>query len=295
MIFIQRFKAVSELIRLEKPYGTLLLLLPTLWALTLASDGIPSMKLLLVFTIGTFLMRSAGCVMNDLADQDLDRWVARTKERPLASQRISQKEAFLVLFVFLILSASLLLFLNPLTRFLSFVGLGLAALYPFTKRMTHLPQMVLGIAFAWGPLMAWTAVRNSIELPCILIFLATLCWTMGYDTIYALLDKDDDLKIGIKSTAIFFGKNTWVALGALFALTFLFLFWVGLLTQRTFIYYVFLFLIALGFIYQVHKIKTNPEFPLTFTLFKSHVGIGTLVLAGILLDIWNQQRTGGFS
>ncbi|HEX9756539.1 MAG TPA: 4-hydroxybenzoate octaprenyltransferase [Nitrospiria bacterium] len=288
------WKTISELIRLDRSYGTLLLLLPTLWALILASEGVPSMKLLLVFTVGTFLMRSAGCVVNDMADQKIDRWVARTKERPLASQRISQKEALMVLFVFLLLSASLLFFLNPLTRFLSFVGLGLAMIYPFTKRITHYPQLVLGIAFAWGPLMAWAAVRNSIELPCIFIFLATLCWTMGYDTIYALLDKNDDQKIGIKSTAILFGEKTWVALGTFFALTFLFLFWVGLLTQRTFVYYVFLFLIAPSFIYQVYKIKTNPESPLAFTLFKSHVGIGTLVLIGILLDFWNQQQTGAF-
>ena len=295
MIINSQIKAISDLIRLDRPYGTLLLLLPTLWALALASEGFPTLKLFLVFSIGAFLMRSAGCILNDLADQELDRGVSRTRERPLAARRLSARDALWVLFVFLLLSALLLFFLNPLTRILSLVGLGVAILYPFMKRVTHYPQMVLGIAFAWGPLMAWTEVRNAIEWPCILIFLATFFWTTGYDTIYALMDKEDDLKVGIKSTALYFGDQTWLALTVLFGLTALSLLGVGWLTQRTLIYYLFILLIGFGFIRQIHRIKTDPQSPSAFALFKSHVGIGTLVLAGILLDILKQNHPGAMS
>jgi len=289
-----RIKVFLELIRFPRPYGTLLLLFPTLWSLIIASQGSPSLKLTVVFCLGTFLMRSAGCVMNDLADQDLDRWVSRTRERPLPSHRISRREAWISLFLLLSLAASLLFFLNPFTRFLSLVGLGVTLLYPYAKRVTHLPQLVLGFAFAWGSIMAWSAVRNTIELPCILIFLATITWTMGYDTIYAMLDRKEDQKIGIKSTALLFGNRTWLALGALFGLTSIFLLLLGLQTTRTSIYYFSLLLMGFCFIYQIIKVKENPNPELTFILFKSHVGIGILVLVGILLDFWNQQQKGIF-
>jgi 4-hydroxybenzoate polyprenyltransferase len=227
--------------------------------------------------------------MNDLADRELDCWVSRTKKRPLPSKRITTGGALVVLGILLTLAALLLLFLDPFTRWLSLGGLAIAILYPFTKRYIHFPQLVMGIAFGWGALMAWTAVRHTLELPALLIFAATLFWATGYDTIYALLDRDDDIKVGIKSTAILFKRYTWIALAALFGLASLFLLLLGLRTERTSIYYFTLVLITLSFGYQVFKVRGNPDEPMTFSLFKSHVGIGMLVLTGILLDFWRQR------
>ncbi len=289
----QRWEAIVDLIRLDRPYGTLLLLLPVLWSLMIASEGLPTLTLILIFSSGAFLMRSAGCVMNDLADRDLDRRVSRTKERPLPSRRMTTGEALVVLGILLTLAALLLFFLDPLTRWLSLGGLAVAGLYPFTKRYIHLPQLIMGIAFGWGALMAWTAVRHTLELPALLTFAATLFWATGYDTIYALLDRDDDIKVGIKSTAILFGRYTWIALAALFGLASFFLLLLGLRTERASIYYFTLVLITLSFGYQVFKVRGNPDKPMTFSLFKSHVGIGVLVLAGIALDFWTQRWTGG--
>ncbi len=201
----QRLPLYAEVMRLPRPIGIYLLLWPTLWAVWIAAHGKPSIKIVLIFTLGVVLMRSAGCVINDWADRHFDGQVARTKERPIASGRLPAREA-LYLFVFLIAcSASLLLFLNWTTFFWSFSALALASLYPFMKRFTYLPQLVLGAAFSWAIPMAFVAQNQPPSTLCWLLYAANLLWTVAYDTQYAMADRDDDLKIGVKSTAILFG------------------------------------------------------------------------------------------
>jgi 4-hydroxybenzoate polyprenyltransferase len=195
------------LIRFDKPIGTLLLLWPTLWALWMASGGMPSFKLLIIFTLGTFLMRSAGCVINDYADRHWDGAVERTAQRPLATGKVTEKEALLLFAALCALAFVLVLFTNTLTVYLSFVAVAIAALYPFMKRYTHLPQAVLGAAFSMGIPMSFAAVQNQLPIAGWLIFIAALMWTVAYDTFYAMVDRDDDLKVGIKSTAILFGDD----------------------------------------------------------------------------------------
>jgi 4-hydroxybenzoate polyprenyltransferase len=195
------------LIRFDKPIGTLLLLWPTLWALWMASGGMPSFKLLIIFTLGTFLMRSAGCVINDYADRHWDGAVERTAQRPLATGKVTEKEALLLFAALCTLAFVLVLFTNTLTVYLSFVAVAIAALYPFMKRYTHLPQAVLGAAFSMGIPMSFAAVQNQLPIAGWLIFIAALMWTVAYDTFYAMVDRDDDLKVGIKSTAILFGDD----------------------------------------------------------------------------------------
>ena len=194
-----------QLMRLDKPIGILLLLWPTLWALWIAAEGIPGWGVLLVFLVGVVVMRSAGCIINDFADRELDRHVQRTAERPITSGAITSREA-LTLFAVLVLVAFLLvLTMNTLTILLSFGAVGLATLYPFMKRYTHLPQLFLGAAFGWAVPMAFAAVTGAVPFAAWLLFLATLCWAVVYDTMYAMADREDDLKVGIRSTAILFG------------------------------------------------------------------------------------------
>ena len=194
-----------RLMRLDRPVGTLLLLWPTLAALVMAADGIPPLYLIVIFTVGTFTMRSAGCVINDYADRKVDGAVKRTKDRPLVTGAINEQQA-LSLFIGLVAgSGSLILFLNTTTQLLAVAGLGLAVIYPFMKRHTHLPQVVLGAAFSWGILMAWSAQGLGVPREAGLLFIGSLFWIVAYDTEYAMVDRDDDLIVGIKSTAILFG------------------------------------------------------------------------------------------
>ncbi len=194
-----------ELMRFHRPIGSLLLLWPTLWSLWLAAGGVPSLKNLVIFVLGVFFMRSAGCVINDYADRDFDGLITRTKTRPLASGKITNKEA-LSLFVLLgSIAFILVLFTNLLTIGMSFIGLLLASCYPFMKRYTYYPQVILGMAYSWSVVMAFTAETNSLPKELWLIYIAVVVWTVAYDTFYALADREDDLKVGIKSTAILFG------------------------------------------------------------------------------------------
>ena len=186
---------VAQLIRLPNQTGTYLLMLPTLWTLVLASRGIPPAELVIIFAAGSFLMRSAGVVLNDMADRSIDRHVTRTQTRPLASGLLGIPEAIATLIVLLALTVGLLTFLNRFTVLLSPVALLLAALYPFSKRYIHLPQAVLGLAFGWGVIMAWAAVRNTLDAPVWLIYAATICWAIAYDTTYALQDQADDFGV----------------------------------------------------------------------------------------------------
>ena len=201
------------LMRVDRPIGTLLLMWPALWALWIAGQGRPDPYVTLVFVLGVFIMRSAGCVINDFADRDLDPHVARTRERPLAAGRVSPREA-LVLFVLLCLAAfALVLTLNRLTLLLSLVALPLAAIYPFMKRFTYLPQVHLGIAFGWAVPMAFAAETDSVPPVAWLILTGVVLWAVAYDTMYAMVDRDDDIYVGVKSTAILFGELDRLMIG----------------------------------------------------------------------------------
>ncbi len=202
----QKIRLYAELIRFDKPIGVYLLLWPTLWALAIAGEGSPDLWVLGVFVVGVFLMRSAGCAINDYVDRDIDRHVARTKDRPLTSGRISEKEVLLVFAVLSLLAFLLVLSLNQFTIWLSIGGLLLAASYPFMKRLHYLPQVHLGAAFGWAVPMAFAAQTGSLPKEAWLLYVATLVWTVAYDTMYSMVDREDDLKIGIKSSAILFGE-----------------------------------------------------------------------------------------
>src|SRR3990170_3964300 len=282
---MEKLKAVADLIRLDKQYGTLLLMMPVLWSLVLASEGRPSLKHIVIFVFGSFIMRSAGCVINDMADRKFDRFVERTKERPLASGRLRMTEAGAVLCILLLIALTLVLSLNRLSILLSLIALLLTGVYPFTKRIVNTPQLFLGTAFGWGAIIAWGAVRNEVALPSFLIFLATIFWATGYDTIYALIDIDDDIKIGVKSTAILFGGYTWFALAIIFLLTIFILLVIGRISNLGNIYLFSLFLITIGFMYQVFQVKRGVEREGLLRLFKSHVWIGIIVLIGIVSDL----------
>lgn len=202
----QKWDVYSRLTRIDRPIGTLLLMWPCLMALMLAAGGMPDLKVLIIFIIGVVIMRACGCIINDYADRDLDSFVERTKSRPLASGEISTKEA-LILFVVLGLSAfGLVLLLNGLVVKLSVVGIILTIIYPFTKRITNMPQMFLGVVWSWSIPMAYAAQTGEVPIEAWWLFAANWCWTVAYDTMYAMVDRDDDLKVGIKSTAILFGK-----------------------------------------------------------------------------------------
>ena len=204
-----------RLMRLDRPVGTLLLLWPTLAALWLAAGGVPPAVLLTVFVLGTFLMRSAGCVINDIADRKVDPHVARTRNRPLATGEVSLGQAVGLFALLCAVTASLLLFLNDAARLLAIAGLGVAVVYPFLKRWTNLPQVGLGVAFSWGILMAFAAVTESVPPAGWVLFAASAAWIVAYDTLYAMTDRDDDLKVGVKSTAILFGRHDRAAVAVL--------------------------------------------------------------------------------
>lgn len=273
----------ASLIRLKNQAGTLLLALPSLWALVLASDGAPSPWLLLIFLFGAFLMRSAGVIMNDLADQSFDRQVERTKNRPLASEALHPIHALICLGCFLSVALFLLVFLNSLTRWLSPVALTLAAFYPFTKRFFHLPQFFLGLAFGWGTIMAWAATQNQLTLSAWLLFAATTLWALAYDTIYALQDRDDDVHVGVKSSAILFGSYVWIAVGIIEILMIGVLALVGWLEHLNLAFYGGLAGLA-GFLsQQVWRLREEISPTEAFAMFKQHVGMGFVILIGIWL------------
>lgn len=271
-----------QLMRLDKPIGTYLLLWPTWWALWLASEGVPALTMLLVFSLGVVLMRAAGCVINDYADRHWDGAVERTKQRPLASGAVSAKEALQLFALLVLLSALLLLWLNWQTVLLSVVALALAAVYPFMKRYTHLPQVVLGAAFSWGMPMAFMAIQ--LQLPAILwlLYAANLLWTVAYDTYYALVDRPDDVKVGIKSTAILFGQQALPIIALLQLLTLLLLGAVGYLAQLHPVYYLSLAAAAACFVYQYRLAKASREG--CFRAFLHNHYVGMLVFAGIALS-----------
>ena len=282
---VDRFEQYAYLIRLDRPIGAYLLLWPTLWALWIAAEGWPDTLVLFVFVTGVFLMRSAGCAINDFADRDIDPHVERTKNRPLAAGRISVKESLLV-FASLSISAFLLvLLMNSLTIYLSFVGIALAASYPFMKRFHYMPQVHLGAAFGWAAPMAYTAQANEITSVTWLLFMATVLWATAYDTMYAMADIKDDLKIGVKSTAILFGDADKIIIGLLQALLMLDLLLIGQQSEMGLFYYLGL-LLATGFaVYQQYLIKDRkPE--LCVKAFINNNWFVMAIFTGIFIDYW---------
>lgn len=271
-----------QLMRLEKPIGTYLLLWPTWWALWLSAEGVPPLHLLLVFTAGVILMRAAGCVINDYADRHWDGAVERTKQRPLASGAVSGTEAMQLFVLLLLLSASLLLFLNWQTVLLSVVAVVLASVYPFMKRYTHLPQVVLGAAFSWGMPMAFMAIQLQLPPLLLLLYFANLFWTVAYDTYYALVDRPDDVQVGIKSTAILFGRYALPIIALLQLVSLVLLALAGILAELHPIFYLSLALSAGCFVYQYMIARHSREG--CFAAFLHNHYVGMLIFAGIALS-----------
>jgi len=275
--------AYFRLMRFDKPIGIYLLLWPTLWGLFLAKRGIPDIDLLIIFTLGVILMRSAGCVINDFADRKIDKFVMRTKNRPLTSGEVSEKGA-LILFSFLILmSFGLVLMTNFLTVQLSIVAVFLATLYPFVKRWSNLPQFVLGSAFAMSVPMAFSATLDEIPFSAWLVFLATIIWTVIYDTIYAMVDREDDLKINVKSTAILFGKYDLIIIFLLHLLLIALLVMISQEFQMGNYFNMAIVLATLLMIYHQHLIKDRDRAK-CFKAFLNNHYIGIVILLGIVLS-----------
>ena len=276
--------AYIRLMRLNKPIGTYLLLWPTYWALFLSAKGWPDIDLLIIFTLGVLVMRSAGCVINDYADRNIDQNIARTKDRPLITGEVSPKSA-LRLFVFLLIIAfGLVLLTNALTIKLSLVALALATLYPFTKRWTHLPQVVLGLAFGMSVPMAFSAQTGSIPVSAGWIFLATIVWTLIYDTFYAMADRDEDIKIGVKSTAILFAKYDQIFITFLQILLIIVFVVIGNLFDLGSIYYFSLVIILIFMIYHQLLMKKRQK-ELFFKAFLNNNFIGMTAFIGIFLSV----------
>lgn len=284
---LQRLPAFLQLMRLNRPIGALLLLWPTYWALWLAAGTqgklAPDWDLVVIFTLGVFLMRAAGCVINDFADRKVDGHVKRTQERPLVTGLVSSREA-VILFVSLCLSAFVLVLLtNPLTIKLSFGGVALAFCYPFMKRYTHLPQVVLGAAWAWAIPMAFAAQTNSLPPQIWLIYTAVVVWTVVFDTFYAMVDRDDDLKIGIKSTAILFGDLDRAITAALQVVTLIALLMIGQHFALGQAYYASLILAASLFGYQQYLVRYRQR-QACFDAFMNNNWVGAIIFVGIALD-----------
>jgi len=277
-----KLRACGELMRVEKPIGTYLVLWPTLWALWIAAQGLPSLDLLIIFCLGTFLMRSAGCVINDFADRKIDGHVKRTAQRPIPAGRISGREALYLFAGLILLSFLLVLLTNKMTILLSFGAVALAACYPFMKRYTHLPQVVLGMAFAWAIPMAFSASIESIPNYAWLIYIATVLWTVAYDTMYAMVDRDDDLKIGVKSTAVLFGDMDKLIIGILQLATLVIFIMLALQLNLSFWFYLGLLGMAGLFVYQQYLIR-HREREHCFTAFLNNHYAGMLLFIGLAL------------
>jgi 4-hydroxybenzoate polyprenyltransferase len=278
-----RLTQYAQLMRLDRPIGIFLLMWPMLWALWIASKGNPNLLVLLVFASGVVLMRSAGCVINDYADRKFDPHVERTRDRPIAAGRVKPKEA-LALFAALCLTAfGLVLLMNRLTIMLSFAGVVLAALYPFMKRFTHLPQVFLGMAFGWAVPMAFAAQTGEVPKVAWLLFVATVLWATAYDTMYSMVDREDDLKIGVKSTAILFGEADRAIIATIQILLLAALLMVGQ-TAGLGGYYYFGLLLAAGLaLYQQYLIRER-EPRACFQAFLNNNWFGAAVFTGIFLD-----------
>ncbi|OIP99682.1 MAG: 4-hydroxybenzoate polyprenyltransferase [Zetaproteobacteria bacterium CG2_30_46_52] len=272
-----------RLMRLDKPIGNFLLLWPTLWALWLAGQGSPDPWIVLIFVLGVIVMRAAGCVINDFADRKVDGFVERTAHRPLATGELSSRQAIFTFFWLILFSFLLVLLLNWQTILLSTVALFLAALYPFMKRYTHLPQVFLGAAFGWAIPMAYMAVSESVPHEAWLLFLANVCWVMVYDTMYAMVDRDDDIKVGIKSTAVLFGHFDKFWIGVFQLLFLLLLTWIGQAYELGIYYHLGLGIAAIIAIYH-QRLIANRQREHCFRAFLHNNTLGAIIFVGLVLD-----------
>ncbi len=284
----EKFVLYGELMRLHRPIGIYLVVWPTLWALWLAAKGLPDLEVLVIFLLGAVIMRSAGCVINDFADRKVDGHVRRTKERPIVSGRITPKEA-LILFTCLCTCAFVLVLLtNMLTIWLSLGALALASIYPFMKRYTHLPQVVLGAAFAWAVPMAFAAQTGKVDPAIWLVYTTVVVWTVSYDTFYAMVDREDDLKIGVRSTAILFGDMDKVATGSLQIITLISLLMIKQRFELGDVYLASLIVVAALFSYQQYLIKDR-EPQRCLAAFLNNNWVGMVIFIGIVGDYATQS------
>jgi 4-hydroxybenzoate polyprenyltransferase len=273
----------ARLMRLDRPIGTYLLLWPALWALWLAGDGTPRWQLLVIFALGTLLMRSAGCVINDYADRHFDPMVQRTRERPMATGAVSEVEALLLFALLCLAALGLVLLTNPLTVYLSFIAVALAATYPFMKRYTHLPQLALGAAFSWSIPMAFSAQCNELPAALWLLYGANLVWTVVYDTFYAMVDREDDVLIGIKSTAILFGEGERAITTCLQAVVILLLVLTGRQFALGLYYYLGVAVAGALFVQQQYLIRGRRR-EQCFKAFLDNNRVGAAIFLGLALD-----------
>jgi 4-hydroxybenzoate polyprenyltransferase len=279
-----RLISYAYLIRLDKPIGTLLLLWPTLWALWLASSGVPDLKILLIFVAGTFLMRSAGCAMNDYADRNFDLHVQRTQGRPVTSGKISGKEAVLIAALLALTAFFLIQPLNDYTKTLSFFALAVAFIYPFTKRFFAIPQAILGIAFGFGIPMAYAAILNDIPLEAWILFVGNIFWAIAYDTAYAMVDREDDLRLGLRTSAITFGQYDVLAIAISYAILFISQIWVAQLANLNNYFLVGWFLALACAIYHLKLISTRKR-EQCFAAFRHNNWLGGFLFLGIMLGL----------
>ena len=290
-LFAGRLRDYALLMRLNRPIGIFLLLWPALWALLIAGAGQPAPRIVLVFIAGVILMRSAGCVINDFADREIDRHVSRTRNRPVTAGRVSPLEAKLLFTALCLASFALVLLLNPLTIMLSSVAVLLAGTYPFMKRVTHLPQVYLGAAFGWSVPMAFAAVTNTVPPLAWLMFTATVLWATVYDTMYAMVDRDDDIVLGVKSTAILFGDADRQIIGVLQVMLLVCLAMIGRQAGLGWFYYGSLAMAALLSLYQQGLIRYR-ERENCFRAFLNNNWFGAVIFVGILLDYLFAARPG---
>jgi 4-hydroxybenzoate polyprenyltransferase len=283
LTFSERMSEYGKLMRIDKPIGTLLLLWPTLWALWVAGEGRPSLLVVAIFVIGTFLMRSAGCVINDYADKDFDGHVERTRNRPLAARRVTPKEALLLAAGLSLVSLLLILPLNGLTIALSVPAVFLAGSYPYTKRFLAIPQAYLGIAFGFGIPMGFAALQGEVPAVAWVMLVANVFWAVAYDTEYAMVDRPDDLKIGIKTSAITFGRYDVAAVMTCYAVTLALIGWAGLHTGRGAVFLAGLAVAAGIMVYHYTLIRERDR-PKCFKAFLHNNWVGGAIFAGWALD-----------
>ena len=281
----ERLHLYIQLTRLHRPIGILLLLWPTLWAVWIAGNGHPSWLIVLIFTLGTVLMRSSGCAVNDYADRHFDKHVKRTQDRPLTSGKISEREALWVAIVLAMISFVLILPLNPLTWVMSFPALFLAVSYPFTKRFFAIPQAYLGIAFGFGIPMAFAATLSAVPPMAWVLLLANIFWAVAYDTEYAMVDRDDDIHLGIHSSALFFGKYDVLAVMICYGITLLLLAVAGLMAGLGIAFFAGL-IVAEGIAYHHYKLIKERSREKCFAAFLHNNWFGAAVFAGLVVDYW---------
>jgi 4-hydroxybenzoate polyprenyltransferase len=284
MVLIERLTSYAYLIRLDKPIGTLLLLWPTLWALWLASSGVPNFSILIIFVVGTFLMRSAGCAINDYADRDFDRHVMRTQGRPVTSGKISGKEAIGVAVILALLAFLLIQPLNHFTKQLSVLALLVAFVYPFTKRFFAMPQAVLGIAFGFGIPMAYAAILDFIPFEAWVLFIGNIFWAIAYDTAYAMVDRDDDIRLGLRTSAITFGRYDVLAIGISYVILLISQLWVANIASLSNYFLIGWFAALACAIYHMKLVSTRKRED-CFLAFRHNNWLGGFLFLGIVLGL----------